>query len=87
MYKVAVSSTAIRDLRKLPTNDRKRILDRLDVLAADPLRARPRADIHPLGGEKVGKYRIRIGAYRAVYAVVGDQVVILEVFHRGRGYR
>jgi hypothetical protein len=28
-----------------------------------------------------------VGAYRAVYAVVGKEVKVLEIFVRGRGYR
>ncbi len=38
-------------------------------------------------GTEPRKYRLRIGEYRAIYAVVGRGVKIVEVFIRGRGYR
>ncbi len=56
-------------------------------LEEDPFRPRPTADIRVLEGTDPKKYRLRIGNYRAVYAVVGSEVKVLEVFARGRGYR
>jgi len=32
-------------------------------------------------------YRLRIGDYRAVYAVEGDAVLVTEIFLRGKGYK
>ena len=85
--RVAVSETAARQLRKLPREARDRIKRGLRVLEDDPFRHRPRAEIQPLEGTEPRKYRIRIGDYRVVYAVVGDEVKVIEVFVRGRGYR
>ena len=86
-FQVTVSETAARQLRKLPQDLRKRIGTALRVLAEDPSRARPKADILPIEGTEPRKYRLRIGEYRAVYAVVGREVKVIEVFVRGRGYR
>lgn len=86
-YRVTLSETAARQLRKLPSQPRNRIVRRLRVLEEDPFRPRPKADIRPIEGTDPRKYRIRIGEYRAVYAIVGRDVKILEVFTRGRGYR
>lgn len=86
-FRVTLSETAIRQLRKLPKDERARIARALRVLEEDPFRARPKADIRVLEGTEPRKYRIRVGEYRAVYAVVGSDVKIVEVFTRGRGYR
>jgi len=86
-FRVKLSETAARQLRKLPSNQRNRIVRGLRVLEENPFRPRPRADVRPIEGTDPRKYRIRIGEYRAVYAVVGRDVKILEVFTRGRGYR
>ncbi len=86
-FRVTLSETAARQLRKLPSEARNRVVRRLRVLEDDPFRPRPKADIRPIEGTEPRKYRIRIGDYRAVYAIVGREVKILEVFTRGRGYR
>jgi len=86
-FRVTLSETAARQLRKLPSEQRNRIVRGLRVLERDPFRPRPKADIRTIEGTDPRKYRIRIGEYRAVYAVVGRDVKILEVFTRGRGYR
>ncbi len=86
-YRVTLSETAVGQLRKLETAERGRIARALRVLEADPFRPRPKADIRVLEGTDPKKYRLRIGDYRAVYAVVGSEVKVLEVFARGRGYR
>ncbi len=86
-YRVTLSETAVRQLRKLESAERGRIARALRVLEADPFRPRPKADIRVLEGADPKKYRLRIGDYRAVYAVVGSEVKVLEVFARGRSYR
>ncbi len=86
-YRVTLSETAVRQLRKLEKADRERIVRGLRALEEDPFRPRPKADIRILEGTEPRKYRLRVGAYRAVYAVVGSEVKIIEVFARGRGYR
>lgn len=86
-FRVTLSETATRQLRKLHPEQRSRIVRGLRVLEEDPFRPRPKADIRPIEGTDPRKYRIRIGDYRAVYAVIRREVKILEVFTRGRGYR
>jgi len=84
-FRVTLSETAARQLRKLPREQGNRIPGALRVLEQNPFRPRPRADIRIIEGTVPRKYRIRIGDYRAVYAVLGTEVI--EVFLRGRGYR
>ena len=86
-FRVTLSETAARQLRKLPSDQRNRVIRGVRVLEEDPFRPRPRRDIRPIEGTDPREYRIRIGDYRAVYAVLGRDVKILELFTRGRGYR
>jgi len=85
-FRVTLSETAARQLRKLPTDVRGRIVKGMRLLEHDPFHPRPKADIIPIKGTEPRKYRLRIGEYRAVYAVTGSEVKVIEVFARGRGY-
>ena len=86
-FRVTLSETAARQLRKLPAGTRTRIVKGLRVLEEDPFRPRPKADLRVTEGANPRKYRIRIGDYRAIYAVVEREVKVVEIFIRGRGYR
>ncbi len=86
-FRVTVSETAVRRLKKLPKDTGKRLARGLEVLREDPFRPRPKADVLSLEGTEPGKYRLRVGDYRAIYTVIGDEVKVIEVFARGRGYR
>ena len=86
-FRVTLSETAARQLGKLASEPRNRVVRGLRALEDDPFRPRPKADIRPSEGTEPKKYRSRIGDYRAVYAVVGRDVKVLDVFVRGRGYR
>jgi len=57
------------------------------MLEEDPFRPRPRADIGVIAGTNPRKYRIRIGDYGAIYAVVEREVKVVEIFIRGRGHQ
>ena len=85
-FRVTLPETAAR-LRKLPAGTRTRIAKGLRVLEEDPFRPRPRADLRVIEGTNPRKYRIRIGDYRAIYAVVEREVKVVEIFMRGRGDR
>ena len=86
-FRITLSETAVRQLRKAPKEVRVRIAKGLRVLEEDPFRPRPKADIRVIEGTNPRKYRLRIGDYRAVYAVVKNEIKVIEVFVRGRGYR
>jgi mRNA-degrading endonuclease RelE of RelBE toxin-antitoxin system len=56
-------------------------------LAEDATTKRAGADIKRLVKTRPVKHRIRVGQYRVIYRVDGDEVRVIEVFARGRGYR
>ena len=86
-FRVTVSETATRQLKTLPKEVRRRVVRGVEVLRENPFRPRPKADILRIEGTEPEKYRLRIGEYRAIYPVLDDDVKVIEVFARGRGYR
>ncbi len=83
-YKIAFASAAMRQLRKLPTDDQKRILRAIKSLEDDP---RP-AGVKKLQGADA-LWRIRIAEYRVVYEIQGPKliVLVLRIAHRKDIYR
>jgi mRNA interferase RelE/StbE len=82
-YKIRLNSSAAKELEALPTKDRKRLVSKIERLAADP---RP-SGVEKLSGQE--KYRLRQGDYRLLYAVDDDDtvVVIVKIGHRRDVYR
>lgn len=83
-YRVEISRTAEKQLRKLTVPDRRRVARALVGLGEDP---------HPPGWRKLSGYtdvfRIRVGVYRVLYSVEGRRliVIILKLGHRKDVYR
>ncbi len=87
-YKVMLSETALSHLRFLDHDTRERVKQHLRELGRDPFSRRPKADIKILHGSRnPALYRLRIGSYRAIFAVKGEQVMVTEIVHRSRGYK
>ncbi len=88
-YDIRIHPSAVKYLRELDTDTKDRIKLALKNLENDPFRNKPKTDIKKLGGTKGREnlYRLRIGDYRAVYAVEGNTVWVTEIFLRGKGYR
>lgn len=87
-YEVELHRHVVKSLSNLNPDLRSRILRGLRVLRTDPFQSRPGADIARLRGTR-GRddlFRLRIGDYRAIYAVEGNVVYVTDFFHRGKGY-
>ncbi len=70
-YRVEFKRSVAKDLRSIPESDVRRILKRIDALTDDP---------RPHGAEKLTSsefYRIRQGAYRIVYEIRDDILVVV----------
>jgi len=86
--KVLLSKTALRQLERLNRDVEARIRRQLPVLEEDPFRRRPGADIRPLWShDDPPLYRLRIGDYRVLDFVLGEEVRVTEILHRSQGYR
>ena len=83
-YRIDVSATAERQLRKLEPEVRARIVDAIKNLASNP---RPRGSRKLRGYEDV--FRIRTGVFRIIYSIEDDRllIIILKVGHRREIYR
>jgi mRNA interferase RelE/StbE len=82
-YELVFKKSVAEDLRGFPKQDVKRIMQRIRSLADEP---------RPVGCEKLSgqeRYRIRQGAYRVIYAIEDDRLIVLivKVGHRRNVYR
>ena len=82
-YRVTFKKSVAKDLRVIPKKDLKRILRRIEELTDEPL---------PPGAEKLTgqeRYRIRQGAYRILYEIVHESllVTVVKVGHRRNVYK
>lgn len=84
-HRFLLGPKAERAFRKLSAKDRERIRAALLLLEADPVRARPGADIKQLRGTQ-RLFRMRIGTWRAVCGVHEEDVIVTDIFRRGEGY-
>ena len=87
-YQVKLHRTVARILSRMNPKERSRVIQGLRVLETNPHEPRVGADIVRLRGTKDRQdlFRLRIGDYRAIYAVEGNVVYVTDLFHRGRGY-
>jgi len=88
LYEVKLHRTVANSLERLEPKLRERIKSALRKLAEDPYQPRAGVDIIRLTGTKGRQdlYRLRVGDYRAIYAIENKVIYITDVFHRGRGY-
>ncbi len=82
-YKIEIKKSAVKEIKKLPGKDIKKILEKISSLVDDP---RPQNCIKLSADEK---YRIRIGAYRILYEIKDKLLVVIVVkdSHRKDVYR
>ena len=72
-YKVVLTSSAAKELQKLPNQTVARIFPRMESLASNP---RPSGCKKMQGGDR--EWRIRIGDYRVIYTI-DDTSLLVEV--------
>jgi len=74
VYAVFLKPAALRELRKLPEDIRRRVAARINALVGDP---RPAGVERLQGGADL--YRVRVGDYRIVYQAESKALVVLVV--------
>ena len=82
-YKLLFKKSVAKDLRGLPRRDIRKVLRKIDSLAADPRAA---------GCKKLSTrelYRVRQGLYRIIYEIADEQLIVhvIRVAHRRQAYR
>ena len=82
-YNIIVRKSVSKDLSRIPKKDVQRILKTIQTLAHTP---RP-PQSKKLSGEE--KYRLRCGAYRVLYEIKDENLIIcvVRVRHRKDVYR
>jgi mRNA interferase RelE/StbE len=87
-YGVKLHRSAVKFLERLEPKLRERIKFALRRLEENPYEARSGVDIARLVGTRGRQdlYRLRVGDYRAIYAIEGKAVYVTDLFHRGKGY-
>jgi mRNA interferase RelE/StbE len=83
-YRVVWKRSARKELRKLPRQAVSRVVSAVEQLTTEP---------RPSGTRKLAgssdSYRIRVGDYRVIYSIFGEELVIeiVRVGHRKDVYR
>jgi mRNA interferase RelE/StbE len=87
-YEVKLHRTVAKTLAEMNPKLRSSIIIALRSLQMDPFERRSGADIIRLKGTRGRQdlFRLRIGDYRAIYAVESKVVYVTDLFHRGKGY-
>ncbi len=86
-FSVLVSDSARRSFYELEETERGRIKKAISQLGENPFRRRSGADIKKLAGSfDPAFYRLRVGNFRLVYAVLGKEVKITAIMRRSKGY-
>jgi mRNA interferase RelE/StbE len=81
-YRLVYTPRAIKDIQKLEQRVKSRIGKTLLRFEADPL-----GHAKALTNTSLGNYRFRIGDYRVIFDIEGDEIVVLRVGHRREIYR
>ena len=81
-YNIVYKKSVHRDLKRLPKAEADRLLDHIESELAK------KADAYPiLKGAFAGLRKYRSGEYRVIYAILGNDVLILRISHRKDVYR
>ena len=72
-WSVRIKRSALKDLSRITKSERLRLVAAIDELAQNPYRG------SALKGELTGLRRIRIGSYRVIYEIRGNDFVVLVV--------
>ncbi len=82
-FEIFFKESVWKELKKIPKNDLRRILSRIDKLGDNP---------RPAGCEKLTSmelYRVRQGKYRIVYSIQNNELTVwvIKISHRKNVYR
>ena len=81
-YRLVYTRRAERDIRSLEPSTKERIGKSLLRYAEEPLKFAEK-----LSDPILGEYRFRIGDYRVIFDIEGNEIVVLRVGHRREIYK
>jgi addiction module RelE/StbE family toxin len=80
-FEIAYKKSVQRDLANLGKAEARRVLDKIEKDLST------RADGYPaLKGQFAGLRKLRVGDYRVIFAILGQQVLVLRIGHRSDIY-
>jgi len=80
MYKIVITKTALKNLKKIPKNIAINIKNKIYLLSTDPYN---KGGIKKLKGRE--GYRFRVGDYRVIYEIQNNILVIKVINIKSRG--
>jgi mRNA interferase RelE/StbE len=80
-YQVELKPKAVKDLKRIPKEDGKRIVDKLKILE-DNLRG----DVKKLTNY-TPEYRMRVGDWRILFEIEDEKIVVYRIRHRKEVYK
>lgn len=84
MYHYQFVSSSLRDLKKLPKNKQKQIIEKLEYFISTD---NPLSFAKTLTNYNIGQYRFRIGDYRVIFDLdINETIYILRIGHRREIY-
>ena len=81
-YSVVYKESVHRDLKSLSRAEAKRILDAIERELVKKPESNP-----VLKGEFAGLRKYRVGDYRVIYVVMGNEIVVLRIGNRKNIYK
>ena len=81
-FNLVYTQRAVRDVRNLEPSLKLRIDKTMLRFREDPLK-----HAEKITDTKLGSYRFRIGDYRVIFDLEGEDIVVLRVGHRREIYR
>jgi mRNA interferase RelE/StbE len=83
MFKITFKKSVAKDLKQVSQDQVKRILDKIETdLSSAP------EQFPELKGKFAGLRKYRVGDYRIIFAIIGnDTVLIIRIKHRKESYK
>ena len=81
-YRLVYTRRAERDIKKLDPPVKRQIRNAIEKLENDPV-----VSSEKLVDPAIGTYRFRIGEYRVIFDMEGQDIIVLRVGHRKEIYR
>ena len=84
MWTIRFKKAAEKALAAMPVKTRMRVLNAIELLAADPFKAQ---HVKPMSG--VDTRRLRVGEYRVVFSLQNEEliIVVIDIGPRGGVYK
>lgn len=79
-YQIEFKPKAIKDLHKIPVNDRERIINKIEAMQDDL-----QGDVKRLTNF-TPEYRLRVGDYRILFELAEQTIIVYRVKHRSKAY-